>query len=513
MDYIQAPASSAKERRSVYIQMITWGISANSHNAAVAVFDDQRLVFATETERWSRIKNDPNLNDALVKHLFDLSLVPDQVCWYEKPLLKTARQIGAGQGFTLFENNIKKYLGGYIPVTKIDYIGHHHSHAAGGYYTSGFEDACIVVIDAIGEFDTLTIWHGAGDKLTKLYSLEYPNSVGLFYSAMTQRIGLKPNEEEYILMGMAALGDPNRLVRDMFDDFVKFPSNNYGHILEFKQNLHRGCMSWKPELKSIQDRYDIAAATQRVYELIFNRILQHAVQLSSSKNLVLMGGCALNCVANGQAYQYFNNMWIMPAPGDSGSAIGAVLAHQQKHIKWPGALLGYDIHSKVSDKTIVKYLLDNQMCGLARGPAEFGPRALGNRSLLADPRGPNIKEQVNAIKQRQQFRPFAPAILEELVHDYFDMPGHRDSSRYMQVVARCKRSDEFPAIVHIDGTSRVQTVSNDGSPFRKLLELWYKETGCPMLLNTSLNIKGQPMVNTEQDAAAWEQAYGVKVFM
>jgi carbamoyltransferase len=330
---------------------------------------------------------------------------------------------------------------------------------------------------------------------------------------MTQRIGLKPNEEEYILMGMAALGDPSRLTRDLLDDFVRFPNNESGNPVEFKQNLHRGCLSWRPDLKSIQDRFDIAAATQQIYELIFNRVLQHAVQLSSSRNLVLMGGCALNCVANGQAYQYFDNMWIMPSPGDSGSAIGAVLAHRKQHIKWPGPLLGYEVPSRTTNKEIVDYLLDNKMCGLARGPAEFGPRALGNRSLLADPRGTEIKEQVNAIKQRQQFRPFAPAILEELVHDYFDMPGHRDSSRYMQVVARCKRGSEFPAIIHIDGTSRVQTVPNDGSPFRLLLEEWYKATGCPMLLNTSLNIKGQPMVNNADDARAWEQAYGVKVFM
>jgi carbamoyltransferase len=226
-----------------------------------------------------------------------------------------------------------------------------------------------------------------------------------------------------------------------------------------------------------------------------------------------MGGCALNCVANGQAYQYFDNMWIMPAPGDSGSAIGAVLAHRKQHIKWPGPLLGYDLGNKVNNTAIVKHLLEHKMCGVARGPAEFGPRALGNRSLLADPRGTEIKEQVNAIKQRQQFRPFAPAILEELVHDYFDMPGGKNTSRYMQVIAKCKKADEFPAIVHIDGTSRVQTVPNDGSLFRLLLEEWYKATGCPILLNTSLNIKGQPMVNNKTDARDWETAYGVKVFI
>ena len=205
----------------------------------------------------------------------------------------------------------------------------------------------------------------------------------------------------------------------------------------------------------------------------------------------------------------------MPNPGDAGSAMGAVLA---KHPEWrmtPDEFtpyLGYDMGSTSSNTEIAQYLLKNKICGLARGPAEFGPRALGNRSLLADPRGAEIKDHVNDIKQRQQFRPFAPAILEELVDNYFDMPRGWDNSRYMQVVARCRHPDLFPAIIHRDGTSRVQTVPADGSPFRRLLEEWYALTGCPMLLNTSLNIKGKPMVNDYADARNFEAQYSVKVF-
>jgi carbamoyltransferase len=232
-------------------------------------------------------------------------------------------------------------------------------------------------------------------------------------------------------------------------------------------------------------------------------------------NLVIAGGCALNCVANRLAGKYFDNIWIMPAPGDSGSAIGAVLAAHPNWRMHPGEFtpfLGHDIGGQSTNHSIVDYLEKNQICGLARGKAEFGPRALGNRSLLADPRGSDIKDKVNEIKQRQQFRPFAPAILEELVHDYFDMPSGWDNSRYMQVIARCRFPDLFPAIVHRDGTSRVQTVPKDGSVFRNLLEEWYDRTGCPMLLNTSLNIKGKPMVNTKEDAKEWERQYGVRVF-
>jgi carbamoyltransferase len=225
-----------------------------------------------------------------------------------------------------------------------------------------------------------------------------------------------------------------------------------------------------------------------------------------------MGGCALNCVANSIAYKYYKNVYIMPNPGDAGSAVGAVLA---RHPSWRQSspfnpLLGYDMGCHTNNEKIVDYLVENKICGLARGPAEYGPRALGNRSLIADPRGNDVKDRVNEIKRRQKFRPFAPAILAEASSDYFDIPGGR--SPYMQVVARCRNPELFPAIVHYDGTSRVQTVEKDESPFRQLLELWYERTGCPMLLNTSLNIKGEPMVNNQTDAERWSQKYGLPVF-
>jgi carbamoyltransferase len=200
----------------------------------------------------------------------------------------------------------------------------------------------------------------------------------------------------------------------------------------------------------------------------------------------------------------------MPAPGDSGSSIGAVLAHQKKHITWTGPYLGYDMGYKTSNEEIVAHLLEHKMCGIARGPAEFGPRALGNRSLIADPRGSEIKVAINQIKHREQFRPFAPAILEEFANQYFKMPT--ESTTYMQYIAPCLESESFPAVIHLDKTSRVQTVNKTDNPqFRELLELWYAKTGCPMLLNTSLNIRGEPMVNTRDDADRFEKLYNVKV--
>ena len=487
--------------------MITWGISANSHDAAIAVFCDEKLVFASHSERFSGKKNDRNLCPELVEYAKFYGY-PDKVYWYENPYFKTARQLIAGQGWKWQDNNIKKYLERYRIECPVVYVDHHHSHAAAGYYTSGFDDACVLVVDAIGEFETLTIWQGQGNTLKKLYSKRYPHSIGLFYSAMTQRIGLTPNEDEYITMGMSAYGNRDlfhSMLTDFVDSFEKFT---------FKKNLHRGCQDWRPDL-TVKDSFEIAASTQYVYEHYFIETLKKAQKLSKSNNLVLMGGCALNCLANRHIGEFFNNVWIYPDPSDAGSAIGAVLAKNPNwryYTDWSNPFLGYDAKGSASNEEIVEYITQNKICGLARGKAEFGPRALGNRSLLADPRGNDIKDQVNEIKQRQEFRPFGPAILEEHVDMYFDMPRGWSNSRYMQVVARCRHPQLYPAIIHRDGTSRVQTVPNDGSPFRKLLELWYKETGCPMLLNTSLNIKGKPMVNNHADARNFEHQYGVKVF-
>lgn len=495
--------------------MISWGISANSHDAALAVFCDEKLVFASHSERFSGVKNDPDLSSALINYAIQHWGEPQQIYWYEKPFMKSLRQMFAGQGFTFAENNIKKYLQRHGITAAIKYTAHHKSHAAAGYYTSPFDDACVLVIDAIGEFQTLSIWKGEGSDLTRLYSISYPDSIGLWYSAMTQRVGLQPNEEEYILMGMSAYGDPQRLYADVLKDFIWFPDLlDDGNLIYFRKNLHRGCPDWRLDLNSEQDKFDIAAATQSVYETVFRRTLEYALRLVDSKNLVFMGGCALNCVANPIAYEYFDNIYIMPNPGDAGSSVGAVLAHKPhwRHLQPQpfDPFLGYDLGHNATNESIVDYLIEHKICGVARGRAEFGPRALGNRSLLADPRGADIKDKVNAIKQRQRFRPFGPAILAELSNDYFDIPG--GSSPYMQMVSRCRHPELFPAIVHRDGTSRVQTVEADGSPFRQLLELWYERTGCPMLLNTSLNIKGKPMVNNHVDLKNFQAKYAVKVF-
>ena len=220
-----------------------------------------------------------------------------------------------------------------------------------------------------------------------------------------------------------------------------------------------------------------------------------------------MGGCALNCSANSIAHKYFNDVWIMPNPGDAGSAIGCVLAHKKQHMPMDNAFTGYNIEGDYPVEEALQELLTTGIVGVANGRAEFGPRAFGHRSLLADPRGADVKDRVNKIKRRQEFRPFAPAILAEHASDYFD----GITGPFMQYTATCKDSG-LPAITHRDGSSRVQTVStNQSLGFRKLLERWYEETGCPVLLNTSLNIKGKPIVNNLTDAKEFAKIYKIKV--
>jgi carbamoyltransferase len=279
--------------------------------------------------------------------------------------------------------------------------------------------------------------------------------------------------------------------------------------IEFGQNLHAGVGD---DFMGGLSNEDIAASAQRLLERLIGNVMQRARDFKWSTNLVYQGGVALNCLANRTLGEYFENIWIMPCPGDAGSSLGAAALAYGKRLHWHNAYLGHDISGSYPVTDLVRTLLDTGIVGVASGKAEFGPRALGNRSLLADPRGKEIKDRVNEIKRRQKFRPFAPVVLAELAGDYFDMPSGWHTHDYMQSVARCRQPDLYPAVCHVEGTSRVQTVEKDGSGIRQLLEEWYAQTGCPMLLNTSLNIRGEPMVNDRADADRFETRYNVKVY-
>jgi len=487
------------------------GISAGFHDAAISLINSAGdILFAGHAERYSKVKNDADVHPDLVAELYGYDI--GTVAYYERPLIKQLRQLYSGQGWEwdkiTAKQIVKKQLWPkLLGDAAIKNYNHHLCHAAAGFQTSSFDRATVVVIDAVGEFETITIWGAEYDskgraKYKKLWTQNYPHSIGLFYSGITQRVGLRPLDEEYILMGMAAYGQNNVSNRMRFD----LIDNEWE--IRFKENLHTGL-----SVKYLSDysEFDIAAGAQDLAEDLILNVMTRAKKLDWSRNLVYMGGVALNCAANRRIGAYFDNIWIMPCPSDAGSSLGAAALAHGGRINWTNAYLGHNIPGDYPVNDILDELLVRKIVGVASGRAEFGPRALGNRSLLADPRGSEIKETVNNIKRRQQFRPFAPVILEELADQYFDMPRGFEHSRYMQSVARCRVPELFPAIVHHDGTSRVQTVPADGSGIRQLLEKWYVMTGCPMLLNTSLNIRGEPMVNDRRDADRFEQLYGVKV--
>ena len=492
------------------------GISAGFHDAAVTLVSKQgEILFAGHSERYSKHKHDSNLHPKLIKDALEYGTI-NSIAYYERPWAKKTRQLYAGQYSELstpwtVAGILKEQLPEFnLHKLPIKSYNHHLSHAAAGFQTSQFDSATVVVIDAIGEWDTISIWSAYYDdqgkaQYKKVWGQKYPHSIGLMYSAFTKSVGLKPLDEEYILMGMAGWGKaPNWFQADN----LKASLIEDEAAMIFKHNLHIGLPG---KIKGNWSDEDTARAAQELTEDLIGTIMMKASDLVPNKNLVYCGGVALNCSANRNLGEYFDKIWIMPNPGDAGSSLGAAALAWGKRLNWNNAFLGHNISGSYPVRGIISELVTSKIVGVASGRAEFGPRALGNRSLLADPRGPDIKDQVNEIKRRQKFRPFAPVILEELVHDFFDMPVAWDRSPYMQTTAHCKYPNDFPAIVHVDGSSRVQTVPKDGSGIRQLLEQWYTWTGCPMLLNTSLNIRGEPMVNDRVDADRFEQLYGIKV--
>ncbi len=496
------------------------GLSFGFHDAGACMLNGKEIEFAGHSERYSKEKNDPWINNDLINAAIEGG-TPDVIVLHEKAWAKRMRNLFAGNFRALLEPTQRQWIKKFYPQLSgipIKDYWHHETHAGAGVLSSNFDECAVMVIDAIGEFDTASIWHWKDGRLTKKDSVKFPSSLGLFYSAITHHVGLKPMEDEYILMGMAAYGKPENwkpLSKKMGRKFFKYkhPWISHRQTIDGINNLQRGL----PKNSFIGvDEFDMAAAAQDQVEQRINAYAHYAKELTGSNNLVYMGGVALNCVANSMLTDIFKNIFIMPNPGDCGSSLGAAALElyntNGERINWQTPYLGYDIEGKYPIKKALASLKKGELFGIANGKAEFGPRALGNRSLCADPRGPDVKDKMDVIKKRQKFRPFAPMILEEHVHDYFEMPGGISHAPYMQFVAKCKKPEEFPAIIHEDGTSRVQTVRKEEHPdLHTLLTKFYEDTGCPMLLNTSLNIKGQPIVNDEEDAKAFAQHYGVKV--
>ena len=440
--------------------MIEWGLSFGSHDSAIAVFEDNQLVFATEGERWSGIKHDKNLPPRLLNYLRNTYGPPDYIYYFENYLKKESRRKAAGQ-----KPKSPPVLQDTVVHNYADWIitDHHESHAAYGYYTSPFKDCTVLVIDSIGEWDTISKWRCAGGMMSKTFQSHYPRSLGLMYTAATIAGGWKGNDEEYKMMGASAFGEGNKeygILKNLWDtDF----------------NFHRG---WKYE----GDPFEIAAGAQRLYEHIFQKFLKFI-----DGPLVLAGGCALNVLANRLIK---NECWIPPAPTDAGSAIGCVLAKKRIQLDI-NPFIGYNIDKELRKDFIIDELKESGIVGVANGRAEFGPRALGNRSILADPEHKDWKLKLNRIKNREPWRPYGVMVREKDMGDFFDEPR---PSPFMNncFTAKWVLHEAIPSVIHKDGTVRVQTITEEHP-------LWELFDTFPILVNTSLNIKGKPIVNDEAD--------------
>ena len=563
------------------------GISAYFHDSAVALIENGEIIYASQEERFSRIKHDSNFPNKALKNLLEtckLDLIDvDYVVFFEKPFLKFERLIETYLDFAprglkqfLFSmpiwlkeklfmkreiiENLKK-ISPKFNENFFFFSEHHLSHAASAFFPSPFKKALIFTADGVGEWATTSVAVGENNSIKIKKEINYPNSLGLLYSAFTYYIGFKVNSGEYKLMGLAPYGKPIysdliekklidikedgsfRLDQSYFDYSTGFKMTNEKFSKLFKKEVR------KPESKIQKFHMDIAASIQKVTEKIILKILKSLKQEFNLDNLCLAGGVALNCVANGliQREKIFKNIWIQPAAGDAGGSIGSALAVWHMHLKkrrvltkndkMNGSYLGpsYNLnsikgelekigaHFKILEKrkmlrTVAKMISQGKAIGWFQGKMEFGPRALGCRSILADPRNKLMQKQLNLkIKFRESFRPFAPSILEEQSKNWFDLDC---KSPYMLVVSDVKKNklikiksnfnllstinqvrSVVPSITHIDNSARIQTVSKNSNPiFYELIKEFYKLTKTPILINTSFNIRGEPIVCSPKDA-------------
>ena len=312
--------------------MITWGIVANSHDASIAAFDNNNLKWAGLAKDFSGITHDADLNSKLVSEAIHTVGYPCRIVWYEQPFKKTMRQLWAGQGWLGKENNIKRYLAAHQLDVPIKYTQHHLSHAAYAYYTQPHDDCAVICLDSIGEFETLTVWHGKNNRLKKIHSQRYPHSLGLFYSAMTQRLGLVPQRDEYLISEWAKQGDPVRLWSSVAEDIVDIRQDTRQPYIRMRTNLHRGCQWWRPDLTTEQDLWDLAATTQEIFCYAVKILCNWAHYTTGAPHLALAGGGAMNRDAVKRISSDWQSVWVPPNPGDPGSAVGCVLARTGQRI-------------------------------------------------------------------------------------------------------------------------------------------------------------------------------------
>ncbi len=563
------------------------GISAFYHDSAAALIADGKIVAAAQEERFTRKKHDPDFPaNAAAYCLRSQGLTIkdiDYVAFYDKPLLKFERILEtylatAPEGFTSYAKAMPLWLKHklWIPDTiktelgfegEVLFTEHHQSHAASAFYPSPYQEAAILTIDGVGEWTTNSLGVGRGNKFSLLREIKFPHSIGLLYSAFTYFTGFKVNSGEYKVMGLAPYGEP-KYVQQIYDNLIDLKEDGSYHLNLKYFNYMSGLSMTndnfaklfdgprrKPESPLTQREMDLAASIQVVVEECMLRQAKFLHKETGLDNLVMAGGVALNCVGNGKLLREgpFKNIWIQPASGDAGGALGAALCVWYGYLNNPrltdgetdfqkASLLGPEfsddeaisqlaqfgaVYHRMSGDEVFKSTADilaqEKVVGWFQGRMEFGPRALGNRSIIGDPRSQGMQATMNLkIKFRESFRPFAPAVMREHVSEYFELDS---DSPYMLIVAPVREErrrqmtedekelfgiaklnvpkSDLPAITHVDYSARIQTVSSGQHPnFYKLLSAFKAKTDCPVLVNTSFNVRGEPIVCTPADAYA-----------
>ena len=567
------------------------GVSAFYHDSAATIVRDGHIIAAAQEERFSRIKHDASFPTGAILSCLDEAGVTltdvTHVTFYDKPFIKFERLLEtyfsyAPRGFRSFlaampiwlkeklflKTVIRRELSALSQLPQkalppLLFGEHHHSHAASAFYPSPFEEAAVLCMDGVGEWATTSVWVGKGNELVPQWEIHFPHSLGLLYSAFTQYAGFKVNSGEYKLMGLAPYGTPRyvtRIYEDLIDvkpdgtfrlnlDYFDFPAG----LRMINQRFCKlfGGPAREPESEITQKEMDIAASIQVVTEEIVLKLARTIAGELGQSRLCLAGGVALNCVANGRLLREgpFEDIWIQPASGDAGGALGAALATHYEYLgnhralseqdPMRGAYLGPSfsndaianalddlkaVYTKLDDDTLLplvaKEISEGQVIGWFSDAMEFGPRALGARSILADPRSPRMQTTLNLkVKQRESFRPFAPAVLKERAADWFELESESPYMMLVATVANHQRTttladkaafgidllkqtrSTIPAVTHVDYSARVQTVDADTNlRFHQLLTEFESITGCPVLINTSFNVRGEPIVYRPEDA-------------
>ena len=536
------------------------GLSCFYHDSAACLLQDGKIIAAAHEERFTRKKHDAsypqNAISFCLSHAGITSKDLDWVSYYEKPFIKFDRILSthlsqAPFGLASFLKSMPIWIKEKLWISaliqkKIKYSGkiifpeHHEAHAASSFFCSPFEEAAIMTLDGVGEWSTTTAGVGRGNQIVLQKEIHFPHSLGLLYSAFTYFLGFKVNSAEYKVMGLAPYGNPKyvdlikkHLIEIKDDGSFKLNLSYFSYTYGLKM-IHRrfgdlfNRKPRKPEDPLTQDDFDIAASIQKVTEEVVLKIAKSIRKETGMKNLCLAGGVALNCVANGKVLREagYEDIFIQPAAGDAGGAVGAAafayysLLNQKRNVQtMPHPFLGPSfsdddiekellqcnaVYEKLSTHELLqktaRAIADQQVIGWFQGRAEFGPRALGGRSILADPRNKEMKDIVNLkIKFREGFRPFAPTVLAEYVQDYFELT---QESPYMLLTAQVRQDKRIlPSVTHVDGSARVQTIKREDHPlYYDLIQEFYNLTGVPVVINTSFNVRGEPLVGSPKDA-------------